>query len=127
MHIVTKEWMEACFIEGKLVPEDGFTPDIAQNNSSLSTEDMQKFRKHNYNVKRGLFKGITFAIRDETFDEIEVGQRKLTRFGEFDSKEQMIETMIRTIIENGGKVVPSQGATSQYIITEDGADPTIWN
>ncbi len=40
-----------------------------------------------------------------------------TSFGEFANREEIIEHMHRTIIENGGKVVPG---SAHYVITEDG-------
>lgn len=73
---------------------------------------MQRFRKQQYNVKRGLFKNHTFVINEDTIEENE-------------DKADYIENMIRNIIENGGKVIPN--GSSHYVIQEDGFDPAIWN
>lgn len=35
--------------------------------------------------------------------------------------------MIKTIMENGGKVVPYKKASSHYLIANDGFDSNIWN
>lgn len=75
------------------VNENDFSPEQILNNSSLSSEDIQKYRKQNYNVKRGLFLNLTFAIHEDTFPENE-------------DKADIIENIIRNIIENGGKVIP---------------------
>jgi hypothetical protein len=51
----------------------------------------------------------------------------MTSFGEFANREEVLDHMHRTIIENGGKVVPASGAgSSHYIVTEDGMNKKIW-
>lgn len=80
-------------------------------------------RRQNYSVKRGLFKNQTFAISEDSFaNEGAI----VTTFGEFDSKEELMEHMIRQIIENGGKVVDDK-TKSHYIVTEDGTHQKIWD
>ncbi len=73
-------------------------------------------RRQNYSVKRGLFKNHTFAINEDSFA---TEGAIVTTFGEFDSREDLMEHMIRSIIENGGKVVDDK-TKSHYIVTEDG-------
>lgn len=71
---------------------------------------------------------MTFAINRESFpdtsedDPIPIS----TTFGcEFDNRQNYIDHMERTIIENGGRVVESHHK-SHYIINDDGYDPKIW-
>jgi hypothetical protein len=118
MKVVTKDWLIACIREGAKVKEDGFLPEVAVTNNLLRSEDINKHRKNAYNVKRGLFKNMTFAIKEDCYDS-DQGVTIVTSFGEFESKEEIIEYMTRAIFENGGKVVPH---SAHYIITEDGAD-----
>ena len=61
---------------------------------------------------------MTFAIRDDFYIDPTSSQEMIvTSFGEFANREEILDHMHRTIIENGGKVVPG---SSHYIITEDG-------
>jgi hypothetical protein len=61
---------------------------------------------------------MTFAIRDEQYVDPETPDDLIqTSFGEFANREEILDHMHRTIIENGGKVVPG---SSHYVITEDG-------
>lgn len=61
---------------------------------------------------------MTFAIRDDFYiDPSSSDDLIVTSFGEFSNRDEIIEHMHRTIIENGGKVVPG---LAHYIITEDG-------
>lgn len=111
--LVTFNWLESCLLQGKRIDEAKYEPEYACTNGTLSVEDMQRFRKQQYNVKRGLFKNHTFVINEDTFEDN-------------DDKADNIENMIRNIIENGGKVIPN-GSKCHYIIQEDGYDPAIWN
>ena len=130
--IVTSEWLEACLMQKAKVPEEIYLPELAKTNKSLSTEEVNKFRRLQYNVKRGLFKNQTFAINEEAYlapfkDGSGEEEGPIIRsFGEFDAKEEMLERMIQLIIENGGKVVDIS-QKSHYFITEDGTDSQIWN
>lgn len=67
---------------------------------------MIKYRRQKYNVKRNLFKNMTFAIREDTLPEVSKEVATIvTSYGEFESRDAMIEYMARTIIENAGRVV----------------------
>jgi hypothetical protein len=127
--LVTKEWIEACILQGKWVSEDSFMPEIVKNNQSLSSEDVAKYRRQQYAVKRGLFKNMTFTIKEDDYPDVpeDEGQMIITSFGEFASKEEIIEHMHRQIIENGGKIVPASSKhSSHFIIIEDGVNNKIW-
>ena len=128
--LVTKEWLEACLLKGCRMPEENYIPNVVQTNQSLSAEDVAKFRKQQYVVKRGLFKNMTFTLRDDAYDNSPVNPSNgmlITSFGEFENKEEIFEHMTRQIIENGGKVVPQQTKkSSHFIVTEDGQIPQIW-
>ncbi len=68
---------------------------------------------------------MTFIIREDCYEDN--SNQILTTFGEFTNKEELIEHMTRTIIENGGKVIPaSTGGKCHYIVTEDGFVNNIW-
>lgn len=49
---------------------------------------------------------MTFAIREDTLPEVSKEVATIvTSYGEFESRDAMIEYMARTIIENAGRVV----------------------
>ncbi len=90
-------------------------------------------RKQQYNVKRNLFQGKTFTIKEDSFELNEDGglARAASSIGEFESREALVEYMERNIIENGGKIIRQNASTgrqvaSNFVIVEDGDDPDIW-
>ena len=93
-------------MNGSRVDEEKYQPEFSTTNNSLSVEDREreKIRKNQiYAVKRGLFNNSTFAINEDTYEDN-------------DEKETLIEYMTRTIIENGGKVVPYARHKCHYVV-----------
>lgn len=72
-----------------------------------------------------MFKNATFAINEEAYSAAAGTETLVRSWGEFDSAEDMIEYMARMIIENGGKVV-DMSHKANYVVTEDGTVPDIW-
>lgn len=109
--------------------EEDFVPEVSQSNAGVSGEDVTRMRKQHYNVKRNTFKGMTFIIKQDSFSQVITNDEGLiqTSFGEFNNLDEMFEFMARNIIENGGKVLPPDThISSNYIIMDDGTNPTIW-
>jgi len=65
LKLVTPLWLEACLKQKAKVYEGEFMPEVAKSNETISQDDIHKFRRTHYNVKRGLFKNNTFAINEE--------------------------------------------------------------
>jgi hypothetical protein len=131
MKLVTVEWLEQCLIQGKRVGEEEYAPEVAQSNSGVNShEDVHRMRRQQYNVKRNTFNGMTFTIKQDSFASNIINNQEgliATSFGEFNTLDDMFEFMARNIIENGGKVLPSDAYTrSNYIIMDDGTNPKIW-
>jgi hypothetical protein len=123
---VTPLWLEACLQQKARAYEGDFTPEVAKSNETISQDDIHKFRRTHYNVKRGLFKNNTFAINEDAYlAHLPHGSAIEKPWGEFDTGADMIEHMARLIIENGGKVVDITHK-SNYVITDDGTIPDIW-
>ncbi|CDW73016.1 UNKNOWN [Stylonychia lemnae] len=114
--LVTVQWLEECLLQEKWVAEDKFTPEYVKDNKTVSEEEMLRFRKQQYKAKSKLFNNITFSIQEDSFDALG------------DQKDIVIENMIRTIMEQGGKIIPqSKSVRSHYLICEDGSVKDIWN
>ncbi|TNV81653.1 hypothetical protein FGO68_gene48 [Halteria grandinella] len=129
MKLVTIEWLEQCLVQGARVAEESFVPEVAQSNAGVSSEDIGRMRRQQYNVKRNTFNGMTFAIKQDSFGQTVANEEGIivTSFGEFTSLDDMFEFMARNIIENGGKLLPTDTYTrSNYIIMDDGTNPKIW-
>ncbi len=83
------------------------------DNSSMETEDIQRTRKNNYQVKKNFFKGKTFTINEKSFENT-------------DDSEIYMENMRKIIIENGGKIM-DHSEKAHFIIQEDGFAAGIWS
>jgi hypothetical protein len=86
---------------------------VTHDNSSVDSEDIQRIRKNNYQVKKNFFNGQTFTINEKSFENT-------------DDAEIYMENMRKIIIENGGRVL-DHSDKAHFIIQEDGFATGIWN
>lgn len=75
IQVVTIEWLKQCFMQEKRLPEIKYFPLEARVDGSVHSEQTQvkKIRK-SVQVKNNIFMGGTFAIRADSFPEMDEAQ-----------------------------------------------------